>query len=206
MFLNKIKAFVFQEGIGLKIIIPFSFLLSLILSYQFVQPFKESLKTTEIQETIEFILKDENKIINTTKTNSLIPNQVNLDNYAKIITEQALLTLKEQGLTKNLSKEQINQLLLKAFDLQTFFLGLIIAIICLFGFLFIYLFLTIIGPLFYNDLEKNMWGRILTLVYPPLLLIWVIGFSLKLNLGFIYLFAITTLISLLIGVYLKKNN
>lgn len=203
MFLNKIKAFVFQKGIGLKIVIPLSFLISLFLSFHFVQPFQEALKTQEVKETIDFITQSEKEIKIPPK--QLKIEQINAHNYAPIMLSQALLTLKEKKVTHNLSKDQVYQLLEKALYLQSFLLCLVITVTCVLGFLFLYFSLTLIGPLFYNEIEKNTWGRILTLVWTPLLFVWIIGYFLHLNFGLIYFYAISILCSLLIGVYLKKN-
>ncbi len=203
MFLNKFKAFVFQKGIGLKIIIPLSFLVAILLALQIISPFQESLKTQEVQSLISLISTPDSDI-NEIKENLKL-DKINASNYALTIIAQALFTLREKGLIATFNTDQLNQLLHNAFYLQAVFLSLIIAFVSVFSFLFLYLVLTFIGPLFHSGLEKHMWGRILTPIWCMILIIYLIGTRYQLLFGLTYFYIIAILCALIMGVYLKKN-
>ena len=203
MFLSRFKAFVFQKGIGLKIIIPLSFLVAILLSLQIVSPFQKSLETQEIQSLVTLIATPDSDIKNIQE--SLKIEKINATNYTQVIIAQALFTLREKGLIGTFTVAQLNQLMHNAFYLQAVFLSIIITLLSVFSFLFLYLLLTVIGPLFHNGLEKHVWGRILTPIWSVILIIYLIGTKYQLVFGLTYFYIIAILSALIMGVYLKKN-
>ena len=84
MFLSRFKAFVFQKGIGLKIIIPLSFLVAILLSLQIVSPFQKSLETQEIQSLVSLIATPDSDIKNIQE--SLKIEKINAKSHKTTVT------------------------------------------------------------------------------------------------------------------------
>lgn len=201
--LNKLSYFIKQKGIGLKIVIPLSFFLSILLSFQIIKPFQENLSQPQMQSLLEFITTPQiNKDVIREKLNI---NTVNEKNYVLSVMSEVLFTLHDNDVIKNFSIEQLNVLLEKAFYLQGVFLSFLISLISIFLFLFTYTILKIIGPSFYNELPKNAWGRILSLVWSVIFVVYVIALQFHLNFGIFYLCLIAILASLVIATKLKKE-
>lgn len=201
---NKLFCFINQKGIGLKIIIPLSFLISLLLSFQVIKPFQESLNQPQMQSLFEFVAQpqiDKDGIKENLNIQTLDEN-----NYILGLMAEVLFKLHEKGVVSHFSPEQLNTLLSKAFYLQGLFLSLILTLISVLGFLFLYIVLKNIGPLFYAKLQKNAWGRILALVWSCILICYTIALQFQLNFNLLYLSIIALLASLVIAVQMKNHS
>lgn len=201
MFLNKLSCFINQKGIGLKIIIPLSFLVSMLLSFQIVQPFQESLEQPQMQSLIELVSTPQ--IDKEAIKSKLNIQELNNQNYILSVMAEVLFTLHNKGIISQFSPTQLKELLFKAFYVQSLFLACFMAFISILSFLFLYTILKNIGHLFYAELPKNAWGHILSLVWGLILIVYLIGAQFHLSFGLIYFYIIAILASLLLGSKLK---
>ena len=200
--LNKLSCFINQKGIGLKIIIPLSFVISLLLSFQVMQPFQESLNQPQMQSLLELVTTTE--IDKEAIKEKLNIKTINESNYILALMSEVLFKLHDNGIVSNFSPEQLNTLLSNAFYLQGFFLSLLLTLVSILVFLFLYMILRNIGPLFYAELQKNAWGRILSLVWSCVLIFYSLSIQFQMNFNLFYLCIIALLASLVIAVKIKK--
>ena len=201
---SKLSYFINQRGIGLKLIIPLSFLVALLLSLQVIKPFQESLNQPQMQSLLELVAKpqiDKDAIKKNLNIQTLDEN-----NYILGLMAEVLFKLHEKGVVSHFSPEQLNDLLSKAFYLQGLFLSFILTLISVLAFLFLYVILKNIGPLFNDHLQKNAWGRILSLVWGCILICYATAIQFQLNFNLIYLCIIALLASLVIARQIKKHS
>jgi len=202
--LDKISSFIHRKGIGLGIVIPFSFLLSLFIAFQSIKPFQESLNQPQMQSLIELVATPKiDKDAIKEKLNIQKPTE---NDYVLSVMAEVLFTLHDKGIVGHFSSNQLQTLLYKAFYLQSILLSFVITFLAILYFLFLYIILKIIGPLFYSDLQKNAWGRLLSLVWSLILLFYVISLQFHLRFSLFYLSIIALLTCLIIAVRLKKEN
>ena len=148
---SKLSYFINQRGIGLKLIIPLSFLVALLLSLQVIKPFQESLNQPQMQSLLELVAKPQ--IDKDAIKKSLNIQTLDENNYILGLMAEVLFTLHEKGVVSHFSPEQLNDLLSKAFYLQGLFLSFILTLISILAFLFLYVILKNIGPLFNDHLQ-----------------------------------------------------
>ncbi len=209
MVLNWFKRFVYTpRGLGLKVFIPITFIISLCLAFTAFHPFQEILKQEKIQTLILSVINQSQDEILLKKELAVLQSDTD---YRIGIIAQALIEV-NKNITElknktpiNLNPEQLSYVLKQIFYLQMLFLSLFITLFSLICFFLLYIILKGIGPLFHTNLNKNGWGRIL--VFPSLfiLVIYLIATVNHHPLSLLYLMAIDVLLALLIGVYLKKN-
>ncbi len=200
---SKLSYFINQRGIGLKLIIPLSFLVALLLSLQVIKPFQESLKQPQMQALLELVAEPQ---INKGEIKEKLNIQtLDENNYILGLMAEVLFKLHDKGIVSNFSSEQLNTLLSKAFYLQGLFLSFILTLISVLAFLFLYLILKNIGPLFNDHLQKNAWGRILSIVWSCVLICYATAIQFQLNLSLFYLCLIALLASLVIARQIKKH-
>ena len=205
MLFKRIKNFIYNgKGIGFKIVIPATLIITLIYSIFVANVFVKEFQSPEIQEILTTLIsKDAQKIEQLKK--DMIQTEINRDRLSFEVIKRALFVISAQGRFDSLSHQEISALLVKSFYVQSIFMALFLTGLAFLFFVALYFITIQLATWLVKEQTPVLIGRVLSFYFVLFVVIYTINVHFFLNLSFIFMMLIVILSTLLTVARLKKS-
>ena len=205
MLFKRIKDFIYNgKGIGFRVIIPATLIITLIYSIFVAHAFVQEFQSSEMQEILTTLTsKDAPKIEQLKK--DIIQTEIDKNRLSFEVIKRALVLIYEQGRFNSLSQQEISGLLIKSFYVQSIFMALFLTGITFLFFVALYFITTQLASLFVKGQTPALVGRVLSFYFVVFVLVYTINVHFFLNLSFMFMMLIVILSTLLTVTRLRKN-